>query len=318
MVYVVGGLIQRDDYNTFATGSIDGSGTAQTLAGTPNINSIWGSGFGDSGYGQGTTLTVVSAGDLVTATQWSTLLARLNSILTHQSGASSGLTSPVTGNLITQLATLSSQITTARTNRALLNNTRGTPSTVNYDATWNTATPTSFQQIRTVTFASADQARYFFNAGGRIGIGLSVPAGGSDNAKETSWSNLLANGIGTLNLDFTTSGRTGTGYTLTNDGSSIGFWDLTGTSQNLIRLTDTTAAYTSNYVEVLANIAGPAGSLGGIGTTITFTINYIDGAADVFNDEINMTVRAAVTITPPETTNLTNSWGTPSSAATLN
>lgn len=317
MVYVVGGLIQRDDYNTFATGSVDGSGTAQTLAGIPNINSVWGSGFGDSGYGQGTTLTVVAAGDLVTATQWSTLLARLNSILTHQSGSGSGLASPVTGNLIAQLATLSSQITTARTNRSLLNNTRGTPSTVNYDAIWNSAAPTSFQQIRTVTFASADQARYFFNAGGRIGIGLSVPAGISNN-KETSWSNLLSNGIGTLNFDFTTSSRTGTGYTLTNDGSSIGFWDLTGTSQNLIRLTDTTAAYTSNYVEILANIAGATGTLGGIGTTITFTINYIDGAGDVLDDDINMTVRAAVTITPPETTNLTNSWGTPSSAATLN
>ena len=318
MVYSVGGLIQRDDYNTFATGSVDGSGTAQTLAGVANINSVWGSGYGDSGYGQATTLSTVAAGDVVTATQWSTLLARLNSILTHQAGSGSGLTSPTAGVLITHLTTLSTQLTTARTNRLNFNSTRGTPSTTNYDATWNAPTPTSFQQVRTVTFASADAARYFFNAGGRIGISLSVPAGGGGNAKETAWGNLLGTGIGTLNFDATTSARTGTGYTLTTNGSAIGFWDLLTTDQTLIRLTETTAAYTANYVEILAKISGAAGTLGGLGTTITFTINYSDGATDVVADDINMTMRAAVTITPPETTNLTSSWGTVTPAATVN
>lgn len=318
MTYASGGLIQRDDYNTFATGSVDGTGSASTLAGVANINSIWGSGYGDSGYGQSTVLTTVAAGDLVTATQWSTLLARLNSIRTHQNGSGSGITSPVAGDLISYLSTLSSTLTTARTNRLLFNSTRGTPSSTNYDGTWNAATPTTFQQVRTITFTSADAARYFFNAGGRIGISLSVPAGGTDTSKETSWSNLLANGIGTLNFDATTSSRTGTGYTLTTDGSAVGFWDLLTTDQTLIRLTDTTAAYTSNYVEVLVKIAGTTGSLGGLGTTITFTINYNDGATDTFNDAINMTMRAAVTITPPESTNLTNTWGTVTPAATVN
>lgn len=318
MVYSVGGLIQRDDYNTFATGSVDGSGTAQTLAGIANINSVWGSGYGDVGYGQATTLATVAAGDLVTATQWSTLLARLNSILTHQAGSGSGLTSPTAGDLIAHLSTLSSQITTARTNRLLFNSTRGTPSTTNYDAIWNAASPTTFQQVRTVTFGSADQARYFFNSGGRIGISLSVPAGGGGNSKETSWGNLLSNGIGTLNFDALISSRTGTGYTLTTDGSAIGFWDLLTTDQTLIRLTDTTAAYTANYVEILVKISGSAGTLGGLGTTLTFTINYNDGATDTFDDAIDMTMRAAVTITPPETTNLTNSWGTVTPAATVN
>jgi hypothetical protein len=314
MTYVSGGLIQRDDYNTFATGNADGTANHSVA----NINTVWGVGNGDKGYGQSTVLTAVNAGDLVTATQWSTMIARLNSILTHQAGSGSGITSPVSGDVIAILSTLSTNVTNAYNNRANFNSTRGTPSTTNYDATWNSASPTTFQQVRTVTFASADQARYFFNAGGRIGIALSVPAGGTDNSKESSWSSLLGTGIGTLSLDFTTSTRSGTGFTLTTNGSASGFWDLTGTDKTLIRLTDTTAAYTSNYVNIAAKISGATGSNGGLGSVITFTIDYNDGATDTFNDGINMTMRAAVVITPPETTNLTNTWGTVTPAATVN
>lgn len=318
MVYSVGGLIQRDDYNTFATGSVDGSGTAQTLAGVANINSVWGSGYGDSGYGQSTVLTAVAAGDLVTATQWATMLSRLNSIRVHQTGSGHGITSPTSGGIISVLSSLSASLTSARTDRLTFNSTRGTPSTTNFDATWNSPTPTTFQQQRQILFASADAARYFFNAGGRIGISLSVPAGGGGNAKETAWGNLLASGVGTLNFDATTSARTGTGYTLNVNGSTIGFWDLTTSDQTLIRLSETSTPYSSNYVEILVKISGATGTLGGLGTTIIFTVNYVDAAADGVGDDINMTMRAAVTITPPETTNLSDSWGTITPSATVN
>jgi len=71
-------------------------------------------------------------------------------------------------------------------------------------------------------------------------------------------------------------------------------------------------------VEVLAKISGTAGSNGGLGNVITFTINYNDGASDVVNDSINMTINANVVVTPPETTNLTNTWGSVTAASTLN
>jgi hypothetical protein len=259
---------------------------------------------------------------VVTATQWSTLIARLNTILTHQAGAGSGVTSPVSGDLVAYLSTLSGKVTDAYNNRLNFNSTRGSASTTNYDAVWTSATPTTFQQVRTVTFVDADAARYFFNAGGRIGIGLSIPAGGTDNTKETSWGTLLSS-VGTLSLDALTSVRSGTGNTLTTDGSAIGFWDLTGTDQTLIKITNLVSPYNTNYVEVLCKVTGTAGANGGLGTTITFTINYNDAAADStgtgqFNDGISMTMRAAVTVTPPETVNLTSTWGTPTPAATVN
>ena len=319
MAYAQGDLILKDHYNTFATGTASGTADHNVA----NINTVWGVGNGNKGYGQSTELSAVSTGGVVTATQWSTLISRLNSILTHQAGAGSGVTSPVAGDLIAYLSTLSGKVTDAYNNRLNFNSTRGTPSTTNYDATWTSAAPTTFQQVRTVTFASSDQARYFFNAGGRIGISLSVPAGGTDNTKETSWSALLGTGIATLNFDALTSGRTGSGFTLTTDGSAIGFWDLTDADQTLIKLTDTVAAYNTNYVEVLCKATGTIGSNGGKGTTLTFTINYNDAATDssgsgLWYDDISMTMRAAVTITPPESTNISNTWGTVTPAATVN
>lgn len=316
MAYITGDVILRDHYNIFATGGADGTATHAVA----NINTIWGTGLGDKGYGQSTVLTAVLAGDIVTATQWSTLISRLNSLLTHQAGSGSGITSPTAGATIAYLSTLSTNITTATSNRLLFNSTRGTPATTALSSVWTSATPTTFQQTRTITFASADQARYFFNAGGRIGITWSV-VGGADNNKEIAWTSLLATKLATLNFDQSTNARTGTGGTLTTDGSALGFWDMLVTDQTLIKLTDTTAAYTTNYVEVLCKVSGVAGSNGGLGTTLTFTINYNDLAADTTQDlgvppvgntldAITMTISADVVITPPETTNISNTWGT--------
>jgi hypothetical protein len=170
--------------------------------------------------------------------------------------------------------------------------------------------------------------RYFFNAGGRINLALTTVSG-TDNAKEQSWTNLLNNGIGTISLDFTTSARSGTGYTVTTDGSATGFWDLTGgTDKTLIKLTDTTAAYNVNFVEVLAKVTGTAGSNGGLGTVITFTINYSDGASDTVYDaaqatataadQINMTMRTRIDYLKPETTYLADVVSTITIAATTN
>ena len=63
MAYTSGDTILDDHYNDFAT----------------SVNAIWGSGSGDRGYGQTNTVSSVSAGSTITASQWSTLLARITS-----------------------------------------------------------------------------------------------------------------------------------------------------------------------------------------------------------------------------------------------
>jgi hypothetical protein len=108
MTYVSGGLIQATDYNGFANNT----------AGA-NVNSIWGAGTTDSGYGQATTLATVVAGiNDVTALQWSNLNNRISSIASHQNTAITSRTNPVVGDTIGILSALSTDLTN------ITNNTR--------------------------------------------------------------------------------------------------------------------------------------------------------------------------------------------------
>ena len=80
MAYSAGDTILDDEYNTFATGNAAGTGDTSAAS----INTVLGVGTGDAGYGQANVVAAVSAGSTITATQWTTLLARLNSIRQHQ------------------------------------------------------------------------------------------------------------------------------------------------------------------------------------------------------------------------------------------
>lgn len=303
MAYAQGDIILDDHYNTFATGNAAGTGDNNVA----NINTVWGIGNGDRGYGQTTTLTAVDTSTTVTATQWSTLIARLNSILTHQAGAGSGITAPTAGDLVAYLSTLSGKITDAYNNRLNFNSTRGTTTTgANFDTAWSA---TSVTRTLTVTFASAEEARYFFNAGGRLSLVL-TPVDFSGNAKENAWA-ALVNAVGTIHLDAYSSTRTGTGETVTTDGLATGYWELGTSNTTLLRLTDDTTAYTSNYIDILARVAGTTGSNGGKGTQVIFDIVYVDGSDDAgFDDAVSATFRQRIDIVRPETTNLTDVWGT--------
>lgn len=302
MAYTTGDIILDDHYNTFATGNAAGTGDNNVA----NINSVWGVGFGDKGYGQFSTLFPVDTNTTVTATQWSTLVARLNSILTHQAGSGSGITAPTAGNVIATLTNLGTNITTAYNNRLNFNSTRGATTTgSNFDNAWSS---TSVTRTLTVTFESSDQARYFFNAGGRLSLVL-TPVDFSGNAKENAWA-ALVNAVGTIHLDAYSSTRTGTGETVTTNGLATGYWELGTSDTTLLRLTDDTAAYTANYINIAAKVAGTAGSNGGLGTQVIFTITYVDGSDDAgFDDAVSATFRQRIDIVRPETTNLSAVWG---------
>ena len=299
MTYSSGGLIQATDYN----------GLASTNA--ANVAYVLGTGSQQFGYGQDiTSIASVSAAGTVTATQWAGLVHSINKVLGHQGGAGAQLASGsnigiTAGATIAAFANVSTAVTTINTNKLVFNSTRGTLVTgADFDATFSTST---FTRTITVTFASADQARYFFNAGGRFSL-VFVPSGLTDNAKEQSYTDLM-NAIGTLHLDALTSTRTGTGETVTTNGLAIGYWDLTTSNQTIIKLTSDNANYTANTLEVFMRVAGAAGTNGGLGTQVIYDITYTDGADEAFDDAVSGTFRHRVDITPPETTFLANSWG---------
>ena len=315
MAYTSGGTIQALDYNLLTWG-----GNTQVYNATPdNLAEVWGIGNGQGGYGQDTSLiSTLAAGTTVSATQWAGLVYTLNKTLGHQAGTAALLTGAVQGGnigivagaTITAFANVAAAITTINTNKLNFNSTRGATTTgLNLDKAYTNEAATLTQTI-TVTFASADQARYFFNAGGRLSLVVGHGGDFEQNAKETNWRDLI-NAVGTIHLDQLTSTRTGTGETLTTDGSAIGYWDLTTSNQTLIKLTQDTAPYTANYIDIFAKVAGAGGSNGGLGTQVIFQIDYFDGSADGgFNDGISGTVRNRIDIVKPEITYLADVWGT--------
>lgn len=307
MAYQSGDLILDDHYNIFATGSATGTATAGA-----NINHMWGVGNGNAGYGQSTTLSPVVAGTTVTATQWSTLLARINSMASHQGTSITAITSPVAGNTISAYTALGTNITTIYNGR--LNNAAfGTdivPTAATGTASWST------QTVHTIVcnFPSQDAARYFFNAGGKILLDFAI-SGGTADAKYNEWVDLAGTLCGTLLFGAqgtTKSGGTGTPTTLA---TAIGYYGLTTAEQTIYLQYADSSPYTANYIKVTARYTGTLGTNGDKSAQITFVVTYQDdatedafaGAADIMDGTVTTTVK----FRPPSTTYLSNVWGTP-------
>jgi hypothetical protein len=186
MAYSTGSVILDDDYNIFATGNAAGTGDNNVA----NVNTVWGIGNTDKGYGQTTlpVLSAVTAGATVTATQWATMLNRISSAASQQGSSITPIVNPVAGNTISAYAALSTNITTIFNNR--LNCAAvGTSITSGGAVSRSTSWTSSVVFTQTFTFASGDAARYFFNSGGRITLSYSR-TGGSSNDQNTAISNL--------------------------------------------------------------------------------------------------------------------------------
>lgn len=324
MSYAQGGLIQASDYATFL-------GTTAANAGA--INSIWSTGNGNCGYGQ-TALGAVSQGGLVTATQWASAVNTINSIRTHQTGSGSGLTAPTAGTLITYLSAVSTSIASAYSGRLSFNSQGTTTNQANNadnKTSANDVAAQTFTITRTATFASADAARYFFNAGGQINfiIGSSTNGGGTTRGAD------LVTLASTNFVSYTAfrsasgGGKSGTGGTVNTNSTTIGYYNLTTSYQTLCKITSTTAPYTGDYVQLDVKSNGVQGSNADVGTVITFQLTLYSAAQSTFpappanppgtgtrtdtattEDAINITVNNYLAVVYPETTNLTSSWGT--------
>lgn len=269
MAYASGDLIEATHYNGFVA----------------SVNALWGTGTGDRGYGQSSTLATVSATNTVTATQWANLIARIDSMRQHQSGVTSGLTQPTTGDTIAYLSTLSTQIGTIDTNRLSNSVAESSLVTANATGTWG-GTSNAVRECA-FTFASANAMRYFFNAGGTVTFNT-ISSAFSGNTKSTNWDS-VAN-----------SGST----TVTN---SIFWTNLSTSNYTLATFTGSGADYGSNVLYLQARLNAAAGS----STQIILRAYFVDGAADNFNDVVSGTARVDASANGPATTYLTNTWGTP-------
>lgn len=305
MTYAQYSNIQASDYNTLVGTSP--SSTANTL------NTVWAAGNGKNGYGQ-TALAQVATGQTVNAVDWANLINTTSNVASHQGTAITAITAPVAGQTASYLSALPINIQNiyAGKNNAASQGTSSTTTTTN-PATW-------FRNItftHTVTFASGDAARYFFNAGGQLALTFSHPGGSGIN----SLFNALASAAGTLVLSSTNTGSVsiaGTAYsgfakvggsgTPTTLLTNVGYYGLSTSDQEVFRqlASGSPAGYTSSYLSVNIRTNGSQGSNSDNGSTLTITTLWNEIPTGLTASAGTTT---ALTIKPPETGYITNTWG---------
>jgi hypothetical protein len=327
MTYVSGGLIQAADYNGFANDSAN------------NINAVWGTGSGDKGWGQ-TAISNVAIGATVTATQWATLVANLATSGSQTNSTLTSRTQPVAGNVIAILANVATDINTITNNRGnaagsgteygiFTGTTSKTTATGSGQAAW------TITFTHTVTFASANAARFFWNAGGIVRIKYGKSSTGTDH--DADW-NTLASNCGSINITGRVNGAAqtiaATSYTGTTriggSGSATvatttGWYNLTTSPTTIFQINNPTAPYTPEFIRTTATATSA--------TVLTLVTTWSDDGTGVIGATSNITGGTAtaspsttitgtapttlVTYLPPSTSFLTNSWGTPTIAASV-
>jgi hypothetical protein len=266
----------------------------------------------------------VAVSGTVTATQWATLINNINSANLHVRNTQSGLTANTAGQIIGYSGGLPAAIAQLNQDRLLFATNSAVIANHNNLTAYNpwivSAPPgvdpgdarRSFGT--TVTFASADQARFFFNAGGRLKFNVSCVNNAGAASRSAAVTNLFGflGGIATFGAN-TNGGRTGTGGTLTTNNTNEGYWTLITSNVNVAVVTSTTTNYTTDkaWLSVRTNL--PQGSFNDNGTQLQFwcTINSTSGSNTPFSfdDDIDVTPTVTVDVSYPETTNLSNTWG---------
>ena len=270
MGYTAGDTILDDEYNTFVNNSSSPFG----------YNHFAGTGSTVYGLGQ-TPISTVAAGGTVNASQWNALMTGITNIANHtndtitsRSAVSSGDTIAILAAVAADLATLAASVAAGCPNATALT-TSSAKQTSDSSSTWYGTHTVE----HSVTFASADTMRHFFNAGGKINVAKSRTGnggtGGGATTKDSNWTNLYA-ALGTIAIGAQASTRSGSGETLTTNGLANGFHDLGTSYTHIIRLTEATSPYTGNYIDVHAKLNAAVGSA----TVMTVKTTAVDGAAD--------------------------------------
>ena len=307
MSYAQFGLIQATDFNTLVGGNP--TATANTL------NATWATGSGTAGYGQ-TAVANVTAGNTVLATSWNALVSNTASAASHQGSSITSVTAPVAGATVTYLSAVPTNLQTIYTNRLNAATQSGTSAnTATRGTTWTTA----LTFTHTATFANGDAARYFFNSGGQLK--MTVTHANNAAGINLLFNNLCSN-IGTVVLSAPSSGtanivgttyngitRVGGGGNSPTISQNNGYYALTTSNANVFTQTASTgpSGYLSSFIRFIVKSNGTVGSNGDAGNVITISTVW-----DEVPDGLVVGSGSATTLTvvPPETGNIANTWGT--------
>tara|TARA_R110000851_G_scaffold152812_2_gene294615 strand:- start:16 stop:924 length:909 start_codon:yes stop_codon:yes gene_type:complete len=299
MAYASSGSIEAAHYNGFVT----------------SLNAIWGVGTGVRGLGQTTTLAAVSASDSITASQWATLLTRLKSISSHQGNDGNitidSVTNPSAGDSIAVIANIATDIGTLDTSAAIAT-VAGLGSAITDTAVTSGNFSDTITQTDTLTFASEDKMRTFFNAGGKVTVSWAL-SGHTSDAKANEWSSLTSD-CGTWTIFGTSSSKVGGSATGTVTQSvTTGFSGITGSNAQQFKQTADASPYTANYVQLNASKSGGVLTLESV-----WKDDAPEDSSPASADITDGSKTTTFTVFPPSYTHITDTFGTPAWATTVN
>jgi hypothetical protein len=251
----------------------------------------------------------------------------------------------VAGNLISVLNNVATDINTVTGSRgnavasgSVIGTFSGTTSKTSATGSAQSGWTITFTHV--IAFASANAARYYFNAGGLVKLMYGKSSTGTDH--DPDW-NQLAGWCGDIyfsgRVNSTTNtiagqaytGTTrlnGTGGTQTTLTTTTGFYNITAgaAATTIFQLNNTVSPYTPEFIRT--TVALNAG-----GDQLTFTTTWVDdgsiapatsnisGGTGVSSPATSIGAATApttlVNLIPPSTTYLSASWGTPTITASV-
>lgn len=318
MTYSVGGNVQASDYNTFANNAVlITTGISAINNAAIAINTVWGNtNSGEYGYGQAN-IAQVATGNKITSAEWTTLVDTLNKATRHQTGSNTIIanTSTTIDNKVSVLngsrSTLVQAINGLKAN-ALNAASQGTTTTF---TTTNSKGWSDLLIFSTrITYANSNAARYFFNAGGQIGLSY------THSSNTTGINPLIANicsSVGTVWIS-----APGGANTVTLAGSTYLGVSRRGGSGNLISI-NTSGGYYGLTVAPLqivyqrSSISYRSSSYSATNLTVSassdgFALTITSAFDETFSNvpfAVDAGTAVTVSVRPPETTNIANTWG---------
>ena len=277
MGYVAGETILDDEYIAFVNSSSSPFG----------INHIMGTGSGNQGLGQ-STIGVVNAGDTITAAQWNALFTAMDNVANHTNVSLTSTAQRAAGDpvaivsaLVSDLASLSTAVAGGSTGALV-----GGGLTAGSEDSSRVASAVYVQTHiveESFTFDGGDEARFFFNAGGKIRVSVSNNAAGS-TGRDTAM-NAVITALGNFDIGATASTRSGSGELIVTNGLAKGYFDLGTSYTTLLKLADDEGTYTSQtiFIQIEAKADGEhSDARGNVGDVVTVkvTCSVNDGSSE--------------------------------------
>ena len=233
---------------------------------------LLGPGTATRGYGQSVQSTDVFSGNAITKAQWDALRYDVVSIRLHQDGVvPAGVVTVAIGDVIgygasspnTNYAIL---LQTADTNRFQINASQSII-TARGSAVRTTSWSSLCEFTLTANFSTADQARYFFNSGGKIRFTPTL-TGGTTTQQYNAWVNVL-NSVATRSFGADTD-------------PTVNYYTLTNAYQTYYQLS-ASSPYSANTfrLEAKTNVANNST---GTATQLLLKVTLVDNYVDPYPD----------------------------------